>query len=226
MSLSNQVQSEPLKVVTVDSEQAYILRQQTIEFSEDEMVLALEIDQKLRAALAPHLPAAGLAAPQIGIERPIFIYSYDRDPKNLETVINPSFQPIGNEKIEGWEGCLSVILSDGVWKLAKIARYAQIQVNYLNLNGDRIQKILDGFAAKVFQHEYDHLQGIVNIDREDAIVKEFSSKEELSNFMQDVKKEDAANYKTLLNHDSHPPFSKRCPIILADGPHGFLHRTR
>jgi peptide deformylase len=54
---------------------------------------------------------------------------------------------------------------------------------------------LEGFAAKVFQHEYDHLQGIENIDREDAIVQAFDTKEELLSFMQQVKKEDSVCYK-------------------------------
>lgn len=187
--------SEAFAIVTIDSKQKEVLHQLTQEIQEDELDLAKEIGEKLFLALKPYFPAAGLAAPQIGISKAVFIYSFDRDPKNLEVVINPIFSPISDEVVEGWEGCLSVILSDGIWKVAKIPRFEKIKVSYLNLNGEKIEKILEGFAAKVFQHEYDHLQGIENIDRSDAIVKSFDTKEELFHYMQAVKKEDATRYK-------------------------------
>lgn len=64
----------------------------------------------------------------------------------------------------------------------------------LNVKGKKVEKLLEGFAAKVFQHEYDHLQGIENIYREDAIVMDFTTKEEMLTFMQQVKKEDSLRY--------------------------------
>jgi len=64
--------------------------------------------------LKPYLPAAGLAAPQIGISKSVFIFSFDRGPKNLEAVVNPRFVPIEDTKVEGWEGCFSVMLSNGI----------------------------------------------------------------------------------------------------------------
>ncbi len=192
---NNQTFSKELKIVTVDSTERDVLRKKTENFKENEMPWAREIAEKLLQALTPYLPVAGLAAPQIGISKSVFIFSYDRDPKNFEIVINPIFVPIGNEKIVGWEGCFSVLLSDGIWKLAKIPRQEKIKVIYLNQNGEKVEKILDGFASKVFQHEYDHLQGIESIDRSDAIIKEFSSKKELLSFLEIVKKEDSTHYK-------------------------------
>ena len=194
-SLENQCFSDDIKIVTIDGPMHEVLKMKTEAIEEGELFLAQEIAGKLFAALKPHLPAAGLAAPQIGISKSVFIFSFDRDPKNLEAVINPSFSPVGNAKIEGWEGCFSVMLSNGLWKLAKIPRYETISVQYLSLEGKKVEKILEGFAAKVFQHEYDHLQGIENIERDDAVVKDFSSKEEMSRFMQQVKKEDSLRYK-------------------------------
>jgi peptide deformylase len=195
MFLSNdQCFSDEVKIVTVDSPLNYVLKEQTEDILEDELPLAQEIAEKLFLALKPHLPAAGLAAPQIGISKSIFIYSYDRDPNHLEVVINPSFIPVDNTQVVGWEACFSVILSEGTWKIASVPRYQTIKVEYLTLQGERIEKMLDGFAAKVFQHEYDHLQGIENIDREDAVVKTFESKEELVNYMLQVKKEDSQYY--------------------------------
>ncbi len=187
--------SEDMNIVTIDSPLHYVLKMKTEEIQENELPLAREIADKLFQALEPHLPAAGLAAPQIGISRSVFIFSYDRNPQNLVAVINPSFVPVGDKKIEGWEGCFSVMLSDGIWKLAKVPRYETISVSYMNLEGEIIEKELEGFAAKVFQHEYDHLQGIENIDREDAVVKSFDTEEEMLNFLQEVKKEDSNHYK-------------------------------
>ncbi len=186
--------SSPLKIVTLDSPGQAILKQPTEPINEKELSLAREIAEKLFLALKPYLPAAGLAAPQIGISKAVFIFSFDRDPKNLEVVINPAFEPIGSSRIEGWEACFSVILSEGTWKIAKIPRYETIKVTYLNLEGEKIEKILEGFAAKVFQHEYDHLQGIESIDREDAVIKTFSTKEDLLSYMEAVKNEDTTRY--------------------------------
>jgi len=177
-----------LKIITIDSPFKDILAKKTEDIQADELPLAKEISETLFAALKPHLPAAGLAAPQIGISKSIFIFSFDRDPKNLETVINPSFTPLDNVKLESWEACFSVILSNSIYKIAKIPRYVTILVTYMNLAGEKIEKNLTGFASKVFQHEYDHLQGIANIFREDALIKEFETKEELNRYMDAVKK--------------------------------------
>lgn len=186
--------AHPIEIVTIDSPEAQVLKIKTEDIREDELALAEEIADQLYHSLAPFFPAAGLAAPQIGISRSIFIFSYDRDPKNLEAVINPTITPIGDEKVEGWEGCISAILKTGAYECAKIPRYATIRVSYLTTKGEKVEKILEGFAAKVFQHEYDHLQGYVNLCRQDAEVKTFQNKQEFIDFMQDVKKQDAARY--------------------------------
>jgi peptide deformylase len=181
-----------LPIVTIDGPLKEALKRKTIDLREDEFDLALEIVQKLFDSLEPYLPAAGLAAPQIGISKSVFIYSFDRDPKNLEAVINPHFEPVGHEKKEGWEACFSVILSKDIWKIANVPRYQTIRVSYLNRKKERVEKVLSGFAARVFQHECDHLQGVENIERKDAQIKSFSSKEDLLKFMQEIKKRDLA----------------------------------
>lgn len=195
MSFFNQNFAENVQIVTIDSPLQDVLKTKTEQLQANELPLARKIVEKLFLALKPYLPAAGLAAPQIGISKSVFMFSFDRDPNNLEGVINPSFIPVGDIKTEGWEGCFSVMLSDNSWKLAKIPRYETIKVQYLNVEGERIEKILEGFAATAFQHEYDHLQGVVNIDREDAIVMDFTTREEMLDFMKQVKKEDSLRYK-------------------------------
>lgn len=183
-----------IEIITIDSPQSQVLKTKTENFRENELALAEEIADQLYHSLAPFFPAAGLAAPQIGISRSIFIFSYDRDPKNLEAVINPTLAPIGDEKVEGWESCFSAILKTGAYECAKIPRYATIRVSYLTTKGEKVEKTLEGFAAKVFQHEYDHLQGYVNLCRQGAEVKTFQNKQEFIDFMQAVKKQDAARY--------------------------------
>lgn len=187
--------SQALEIVTIDSPLQYILKQKTEDILEDELAVALDIGDKLLQALKPYAPAAGLAAPQIGINRSVFIYSYNRDFDQMELVINPTFKPVGDSIIKSWEGCFSVILSENVWKLAKVPRFEKIHVSYMDREGHTQERILEGFAAKVFQHEYDHLQGIENIDRADAEIKDFATRDELWAFMQKVKQEDSNHYK-------------------------------
>jgi peptide deformylase len=184
------------EIITIDSSRADVLKTKTEQIQENELGLAKEIGRQLFLSLEPFFPAGGLAAPQIGISKSVFIFSYNRDPKNLEVVINPTFTPVGNEKVEGWESCLSAILKTGPRKCAKVSRYERIKVAYLNQEGEVVEKVVEGFAAKVFQHEYDHLQGYVNIYLEDAEVKTFETQEEYGAFMQEVKKQDAARYSS------------------------------
>jgi peptide deformylase len=181
-------------IVTVDSSQAEVLRRKAENIQESELGIAKEISEKLYAALEPYFPAAGLAAPQIGISKAVFIFSYDRDPKHLEVVINPTWKPLGDAKVKGWENCISAMPQRGTIRSAKLSRYEKIEVSYLTIEGEKVERVLEGFAAKAFQHEYDHLQGIVNIDREDAEVKSFENRQEFTAFMQDLKKQDAARY--------------------------------
>lgn len=185
--------SNEVKIVTVNSLEKDILKRKTVDIQLEELSLAREIVEKLYAALAPFGSAAGLAAPQIGISRSIFIYSFDRDFDHLEVVINPTLNPVGTKALKGWEGCFSVILGD-VWKLAYVPRYEMIDVTYLTLEGKKVEKRLSGFAAKVFQHEFDHLQGIESINREDAVVREFPDEEALMSFLEEVKIKDSKRY--------------------------------
>ena len=148
----------------------------------------------LKNTLRPLLPAAGLAAPQIGLNQRIFLFSWDRREEHQIGVINPSFTPVTEERELGWEGCFSILLGEGPYQLANIPRYRKIKVNYINESGQPVTQILEGFAAKVFQHEYDHLEGIENIHRKDAELKTFESKEATFAFMKEIKEKDQVNY--------------------------------
>ena len=106
---------------------------------------------------------AGLAAPQIGINIQLVIFGFkknDRYPDAEEipftVLINPKITPIGDEIEDGWEGCLSVPGLRGV-----VPRYKKISYQGIDQYGKKIKRNVDGFHARVVQHECDHLFGIL-----------------------------------------------------------------
>ena len=109
----------------------------------------------------------GIAAPQISISKQIIIIAsrptlrYPKAPVMEPTVmINPSFTVLSETKEKDWEGCLSI---PGI--RARVPRYKMIQVKYLDQQGTVIDIVLEDFLARVFQHEFDHLQGKVYLDQ-------------------------------------------------------------
>jgi len=110
-----------------------------------------------------HLNGAGLAAPQIGVSLRVVIFGVHRNPRypDVEEVpdtvlINPVLEPIGDEMEEDWEGCLSVPGMRGV-----VPRYRELRYMGFDEKGQPIDRIVDGFHARVVQHECDHLDGIL-----------------------------------------------------------------
>ncbi len=106
---------------------------------------------------------AGLAAPQIGVMRRVVIFGYQQNPRYPEAppvpetvLINPVITPLGDEREDGWEGCLSVPGMRGL-----VPRYRRIRYSGLDQNGETIAREVDGFHARVVQHECDHLDGIL-----------------------------------------------------------------
>ena len=193
-----------MQIVTIDHDPTHCLatKASPIPMTKEGFVEATKIVDQMKETLMPLMPAAGLAAPQIGISKQIFIFSWDRTPEHLVVAINPSFKPMGEEMIEGWEACFSAMLSGGKSEAALLKRYKKISATYTDLKGKVHHEILEDFAAKVFQHEYDHLQGIVNVTRKDAKVKTFSSKEEMIKFMTNIKKKDSINYAVPVNNNT------------------------
>lgn len=125
----------------------------------------LAIIDDMKASLA-NTQGVGLAAPQIGVSVQIMIIAsrptarYPNAPFMPETVmLNPSFNALSNSKEKGWEGCLSIPSIR-----ALVPRYTEIEVQYMDESGEIITLLLNDFAARVFQHEYDHLIGRVFLD--------------------------------------------------------------
>ena len=105
---------------------------------------------------------AGLAAPQIGVDLQLVIFGTDAvNPRYPDAplvprtvLLNPVITPLGDEEEEGWEGCLSVPGLRGV-----VPRWARIRYTGFDPYGDPIDRTVDGFHARVVQHECDHLIG-------------------------------------------------------------------
>jgi len=105
---------------------------------------------------------AGLAAPQIGVDLQLVIFGTDSPnprypdapPVPGTVLLNPVITPVGSEEEEGWEGCLSVPGLRGV-----VPRWSRIRYTGADIQGRPIDRTVDGFHARVVQHEVDHLLG-------------------------------------------------------------------
>lgn len=141
------------------------------------------IDELL--ALTIQSNGVGIAAPQVGIGERLFIVAsrpnarYPDAPEMEPTaMINPCLLDRSDLTVSGWEGCLSVPEQRG-W----VPRADEIQVEYLDRWGDRHNAVLRGFIARIFQHELDHLNGILfpdRVERPEDLVSEIEFLERLS----------------------------------------------
>lgn len=104
----------------------------------------------------------GLAAPQVGINKRLLVYNQSGDKKKwLDEIVmvNPQIVEFSEAKDVDIEGCLSFPDMDG-----DVERSKWIKVEAMNLKGKKIKRKFTGWEARIFQHEYDHLQGVVYID--------------------------------------------------------------
>lgn len=109
------------------------------------------------------LSGAGIAAPQIAVSRRVVIFEVQDNPRYPNVVpvpytvlVNPTVTPLGQAEEEGWEGCLSVPGLRG-W----VPRYRRIRYRGFAPDGTPIDRAVEGFHARVVQHEVDHLDGIL-----------------------------------------------------------------
>ena len=104
----------------------------------------------------------GLAAPQVHQERRLFVAGVDDPNSTMQPVvmINPEIEVLDDEKEEDWEGCLSIPDIRG-----KVLRAKNIRVRFLDRAGRLQQLTATGFPARVIQHETDHLNGVLFVDR-------------------------------------------------------------
>ncbi len=107
----------------------------------------------------------GLAAPQVHVPKRVVVFRVTEGrltgrpldtPQDLTVIINPVIEPIGAEQEQDWEGCLSVPGLRGA-----VPRFVKIRYRGLDLFGKPIDRVAEGFHARVLQHECDHLDGIL-----------------------------------------------------------------
>jgi peptide deformylase len=109
----------------------------------------------------------GLAAPQVHVSRQIAVLECDAHPRHpdmppipLTVIINPVLTPVSEETAADWEGCLSIPDFRGV-----TPRYSGVRLEAYGRGGERIELVAKDFFARVLQHEVDHLNGKVYMDR-------------------------------------------------------------
>lgn len=154
-----------LKIITVPNP---LLRQKAKPVGEINHEIKTLVSQMMRI-LRPHprrLTGLGLAAPQVGKSLRIIVI-WSRRSRKFLPMINPKIlwhsrrTRLGIPEISNpYEGCLSV---PGVW--GKVRRYSVVKVHYQNLKGTEVIRKFRGLTATVVQHEIDHLEGILFIDR-------------------------------------------------------------
>jgi peptide deformylase len=122
--------------------------------------------EDLRTTLAD-ANAAGIAAPQVAESWSVFLLASrpapdapDALPPEPEVVLNPEIVERSEETIKDWEGCLSIPGIRG-----EVRRHLRIRARYRTLDGVEVEREFTDFAARVFQHEYDHLHGILFLGR-------------------------------------------------------------
>ena len=145
---------------------APVLRKTTKKVTDFSSKKLTEVIELMQSTLAES-EGIGIAAPQIFESVSIIIIAskpntrYPNAPlMQPEVMINPSFKNISTETKKDWEGCLSIPSIR-----ALVPRYQKIQISYQDIKGVIITLNLEDFVARVFQHEYDHLQGLVYLDR-------------------------------------------------------------
>jgi len=127
----------------------------------------VQADEDLSTLIADMLetmydaPGRGLAAPQVGVLKRLFVMDVDwkTGARNPVVMVNPEILWRSQDVAPGEEGCLSI---PGV--LAEVSRPVQIRVRWQNAQGESLEGDFDGFAARCIQHEYDHLDGRVTFD--------------------------------------------------------------
>lgn len=114
-----------------------------------------------------HYQGVGIAAPQIGVNKQVFVYGFDSNPRYpdegpvpLTTMINPQVLNYSEQKLERYEGCLSLRGLRG-----NVPRAAEITISGFDEHGQGFERTISGFEARIVQHELDHLNGLVFVDR-------------------------------------------------------------
>ena len=147
------------KVITVPNEVLRRKAHKVTKFDDNLRTLIDDMVETMRGA-----PGVGLAAPQLGILEQIVVIEFgdeedEEAPKKLYTIVNPEITRASDEKVMGVEGCLSI---PGI--VGDVERSTDIVVKGQNRNGQKVKLKLNSWIARIFQHEIDHLTGVLFTD--------------------------------------------------------------
>lgn len=152
------------EIVTIPQEVLRRKARKVTEFGNDLQCLIDDMIETMRNA-----PGVGLAAPQVNVPLQVIVVEYGEDqdeeklPK-LYVVINPEIVRFSQEKEKGVEGCLSI-----PGYLGEVERFSKVTVQGLNRRGKPVRIKAEGWLARIFQHEIDHLNGILFTDRAERV---------------------------------------------------------
>lgn len=158
----------PLQVIENESDSLF-LRKNSLPLTKTEIespYFTKLISQMLLTVTNPENEGVGIAAPQVGISRKLIaVQRIDKQNEPFEFFVNPQIIYKSEEQQSGWEGCLSV-----PGKRGSVKRHTKIVVEHNRLQDFELQRdTIEGFTAIIFQHEIDHLNGILYIDRADTL---------------------------------------------------------
>jgi peptide deformylase len=152
------------EIVTIPHDVLRRKARKRTDFGSELQTLVDDMIETMRAA-----PGVGLAAPQVGISERLVVVEYSDDekedaPKKLYVVVNPEITRTSKEMVMGIEGCLSVPNL-----LGEVERYEAITVKGNNRRGQPVTIKAKGWLARIFQHEIDHLDGVLYVDRAERV---------------------------------------------------------
>ncbi|MDM1503584.1 peptide deformylase [Myroides marinus] len=152
----------PMHVLQVDNpKEEQVLRAMCEEVLPTDENLKYLIARMYKTVQSEEKPGVGIAAPQVGINRRVFLVQrMDKEGEPFEFFINPEIVWYSKIQRRGDEGCLSIADAYG-----QVHRSLAIQITYYDLSGEHFQEVVEGFTAVIMQHEFDHLNGVLFTDR-------------------------------------------------------------
>ena len=168
-------------IVTLPEPVLYRKARPVSKFDKDLQTLIDDMIDTMRDA-----PGVGLAAPQVGISERLIVVEYAEQPKDevegeeqkkvkpkLYVMINPEIVKLSEETVMGIEGCLSI---PGL--VGEVERFKEIQIKGLNRRGQPMKVKAKDWLARIFQHEIDHINGVVFTQRATKVWKPVTDEEE------------------------------------------------
>jgi peptide deformylase len=151
-----------LKVIEItDEKELKILKSVSTDIDFKDQLLPLLAERMFLSMRDPNNPGIGIAAPQIGINKNIiWVQRFDKEGEPFELYLNPKIVWRSELLRKGAEGCLSIPNITG-----DVLRNYTIKLTYQDKTGKQFEEIIEGFTAVIFQHETDHLNGILFTDR-------------------------------------------------------------